>query len=993
MQVTQQLAQKLNSNQKVEKLDYNVVTGDTPTIYAGNANSEHDDEQPSSGGLFNLPSLPTILETIGSISNLKLPNIGLNMNWANLPVGRLDSGLASKLGTLDTDVQGKNRGVEDRPPVWVEGPNGPMLNPYYVETNEDPIPSLENPETIYPVDYIAHVVKSTTPSNEEARSASSILFPGNSVKKRGPNPDTFRFPDEPPRLDARGPNNGFIFPGSQMVRPQNSIGNKEPNPHRHHPLPSVIHVGPGQNAGTPFLPGLPRNQQTVRPGLSHIIGIRPGVSTVSKIPMHNQHSFTKKHHHNVKQTQNKWSSPEVINPLSGVSLYQPSEQFKPYHPPNDNNPIQIIAPPRKHSQDIVNLALPHLHLHPTNIHRDSIKNDTNTVALPLDNADVIGYSNPTDVLQQDKGYAPDTPPIAPELEQDVNDENIKVTITSSPPTTTNKNPLLVYPDYDLEIPGPYTATQSIFTPGYIETTTISVNGPASEHINTLPSEAPQEDLITNTSATFPSKINDDDSHSIDDILDLLFAAEKEVAQEDMNYDTFEYPVNNEGEQTNDTQTNVASNHTLQKSDLLLFNFPVEKYNHELPVSDEPPLVTTLKSIFSPISSLDYELNQDINRFNLGQDNLFLVPDSSTTTEINIPPQSEFPPFKVTTAPTVTINATSTLSSVELAQFPPGIHENINKFPSKVSLSESQGNIEDYGPLNLGVGVSVLQGKPSPDKIVELQYENKDEDEATNIADQHLISPDLDEYETESKPKENLLKELIALAGDSYYRKFAKNEPPANVRTAEPYTINSQGQLPLYHNSHHLFPNNRYGNQPNNLVPPQGDNFNGGGFGVPTISRVRPASISVVNIDLEEEKPPSNLLPPLTPALTPPRESVEDPALVYDHYLQNQHKQKKEEGYDDKGLKNEVQPSPRFGTLHPESEEGPKIPSNNRGIDWYYNNYFRDYGNSSTIPTGGSKLHKQSSSSRATEMNESLFVVHGTLLLLYIQNIINKYAIT
>ncbi|XP_037803875.1 proteoglycan 4-like [Penaeus monodon] len=155
---------------------------------------------------------------------------------------------------------------------------------------------------------------------------------------RQPGGQPGRQPGRPKPGSAQGPGSGQQKrPHQVSFRPGSPI------------LPSVTYVGPGPNSGTPFLPGLSIKQQgrplpgrpgTQNQGPGRVPLTPPPVSSGSSPP--GQATGT-------TWPGNLWSQPEVINPDSGVSLYQPREPFQPYQPHDPNHPITVVDAPNMSS--------------------------------------------------------------------------------------------------------------------------------------------------------------------------------------------------------------------------------------------------------------------------------------------------------------------------------------------------------------------------------------------------------------------------------------------------------------------------------------------------------------------------------------------------------------------------------------------------------------------------------------------------------------------
>ena len=933
VQVTQQLSHKISSQDKVQQsLDYNVVTGDTPTIYAGNPSGETDIQETttiSSGVFGSLPSLSSVFETIGSISNLQLPNIGLNVNWADMPIGRIDSDLASKMGTVETETQEK-KSKKERPPFWVDGPNGPILNPAYVPNDTNVVPNLKNPEKIYPASFLSSLLPALSTSRNSQIKSSTIIFPDSSTGRGGPNPDNFRFPDDPPKLDARG-QPGFTFPGfSSFSIPESETSQK---PALRKPLPAVVHRGPGQNSGTPFLPGLTPKEQNKGPVPSHIIGLRSGVGTVSKIPLERKTVW------NVQSPKReiKWSKPESVNPLSGVSLYQPSEQFQPYHPPNNNNPIKIIAPPN-HSNNPNGFRPPRPPMNTFGINQPVTtypENSSETQTVFLENADILTYANPSELHQEEKILTVDTVPIVPELADDTVSE-IETYDEGTPKpllSSTVDRPVYKYPDYDYH--GNYfSSTESIKQYDYYHSQNSAEIAP--ETIDTEHNEGSAQ----NVSSAFPVKINDD-SFDFDDTLDILHAAEKEVVQDEPAYDLslIETAVNDS--EIQDQSLNVNSSHIdidLLDSDLFIDQNASLSY-HDYYDRDLP--------------TYDLDINVEISDYDVPpakEDNIgVLIPSHGVpTTETNVA-SSTLPPFQITTPKEETTTFVPTHHSLqEFSQRPPTVYGTIRKDPQKVVLSESKGSEEDYGPPNLGAGVSVLQGKLSPDKIEELQQETSGQSSRNNDELPLPISPDINPAPL-IHSEEGLLEGQTLFPEETSVIKSSNSENKVN----ETDTINNQllkiDEPEVYEEEILTGPSGFRDSDVESDLPQTGL-FTG--FGIPSVNKVHPPGVSVLDVSHSADHFNNNQPPSLEPALAPPQdEDIPYIALQQHHEALHDQTQPKTQVE----IAENPYPEQKFGTLEETSNEKPVHASSKTGIDWYYNNYHKDYGNNTQIPTGRNKL--------------------------------------
>ena len=1011
--MTQQISQKLNSNEQTKQLDYNVVTGDTPTFYAGSSSSDKDEVQPSaSGGLFSsLPSLPSILETIGSISNLKLPNIGLKMNWANFPIGRVDTGdgLSAKVGVPASDqARGANGGMDPiGPPLFIQGPNGPIINPEYIQSHA--IPNLSNAEKIYP----STILEPGRLNYPSSQISPTIKFPeDNSQGKRsGPNPDSFRFPDDPPKTDMRG-HDGFPFLG-----PMNIDVNQPPTADRTihqriRPLPSVINVGPGENSGTPFFPGLSRIQphNSIRQQTpSHIIGGRPGHGTVSKVNIQRDRNVQViSNLQENKRPIGLWSNPEVINPHSGVSLYQPSEQFKPYHPQHINSPITIITPPNSHSPELTGLVPPK-QLTKSGVGSTSLTRTKGVVG----NIDVLSNLHS---LNENPSLG-NSVPVAPELIAH-NKQQYDITPTTSS-TTLGSIPEF-YPDYDYAIEGLYSTTKSVQIPEYIQTT-MHGNPSYFETSTEIPIKG-----YNNDSSGFPLKISDDDTPSIKGILDLLYAAEKEVQQQENNYDPH-VVTDNKTEHQNILDQNL---HSVQPIESDLSGQPWYQDDDISHLSNSEVLHEVVGQLqdskdsdsMSPLD-VQHHLTSDGSfhpihpKLNLPLDRLPPV-ESST-----VRPMSGELDF-IDPVPSIT----QTL--MELTQRPPTIYGNIRTKNNGVVISPSQGNIGDFVPPPVGKGVSIVFDKSK--SFLDDQLTDQDDSgvikispELPNTAD--VIGANLEEkglagidaLEATGHVENNFRKQLPTIAPEDFedYSLFRYDDPTMY----ETIRYGGFGGNPVTHHNGHgdntfagvvLSNINRAVqqsiNNPNNVavsdspppLPTQPDytykdtrNYNLGLENQPLpvfdqdhqdnydlYQGNHPSSQDVLNINEHQRDmssgfgdsppPPSttpdytykltnehSLRPPLTPALAPPHLDSNSPAQVSLRQLATS-----EQVSNPKTTFRDLDDKPRFGTLETESIDGVSN-ANEKGTDWYYNNYYKDYGNGTDIPVGGNKLAVENSGSR------------------------------
>ncbi|CAL4137307.1 unnamed protein product, partial [Meganyctiphanes norvegica] len=377
---------KISASSQIEKLQDPVlkpeqssqqitaVTGDTPTIYAGSATNDHTDGNKNQNtdtalGLFSGLKLPSIPNLIESLVNLNIPNIGLNVGWGGLPIGRKESaGILSKTGPVEKSKP--MRGPDQNHPIWIEGPKNP--HPHFMA----PPP----PPSIAPT---SNVKSSRQPSSYPFTSQDPVI---SKVPMRLPDPvrgPGLAIGNIPERPDFVFPDGYHIIPGSRpsqiikvprpQVRPENAqtVVAGHIHPHsvsdqfrpQHNP---VIHVGPkpgpGENAGRPFLPGLTINQSKQgTSGQKYIIEkvsgqtAEPTYSFPSNLDL-SSHLESSKIYHDIMESSNtastlampNWSSPEAIHPDSGVSLYQPKHPFFPVQPNNPNHPISIVDGPDFH---------------------------------------------------------------------------------------------------------------------------------------------------------------------------------------------------------------------------------------------------------------------------------------------------------------------------------------------------------------------------------------------------------------------------------------------------------------------------------------------------------------------------------------------------------------------------------------------------------------------------------------------------------------------
>ncbi|XP_018026214.1 uncharacterized protein LOC108681673 [Hyalella azteca] len=966
LQVTQQVTQKLAST--LPNPDYNLITGDTPTIYAGNPSPDPDPPQESSSLFPGLPSLPSILQTIGSISNLKLPNIGLSMNWAKLPVGRIASPdpLSSKFGVAASGVERKNS--NSKPPLWIEGPNGTILNPMF-DLQQPLVPSLENPKKIYPNDLnVSHSSNSALDSfaspsisfhtAEEGRSSQSIIkFPEdrsrNSGFLKGPNPDNFRFPDDPPRSDGRA-QSGFSFPSNGGFPHRQANDRRKATPPsltRQHPLPSVVNVGPGMNAGRPFLPGLAGNQPNMRSRPSHIIKSRPGLASVTRVVEEDTRTQGQ------TRSQPQWSTPEVINPLSGVSLYQPLDQFMPYQPPRTDNPIREIPPPFNHGPHIPGLVPPKI----ANVTRNS-----NRLHEQHENSEILTYLDPTNLMENNPL---EVVPFVPEFEGKLSSDTSEVSTESS---TTVVSTTVFFPDHDQALR--LRSTPSLDVPGFAASTV------SSQLVDSIPQKPLKilqiNDSYKNVSASsFPVGISDDKPHSIDDILDVLYGLE-------------------DGDALDRPHTPVPFPH----NDSL--RLPHNLTNEELPLGLGPPPSIRIATEPTHEQSSFSSPTLPNPAYPSGLSHPIFEPVDSTKSPL---PLDQLPPRRENSH----IDTTEySVASTTFSQRPPTVYGTFRNEPTPVPISESLGDQDDFVEPQLGLGVSVMHGKPSPEKKHQLHLQAADA--AAQIPENdHLvqISPDLGPV--------NILGEGPDLDTSSPVTRYAfgiTNEDPKKI-------IRTYGLDADRIRDHSLYPIDdiallkalRYGSGPLNsaggLIPPpasenppvaqtttpyqdsfydyqetleepiasfqpSGDPFSNSDFSS-TRSRepqdfvdyredydVPEAPQShVFSSSVDKVSPPprysgggpdtifrEDFVPSLSPsmAVPPPQglDKIGDPHIA----LRQQHPLSEHEEPKAGPLQEDVV---RQGTLEKDSKEGPLRDN----VDWYYENYFRDYSNSTNVPIG------------------------------------------
>ncbi|KAK7017980.1 hypothetical protein SK128_003665 [Halocaridina rubra] len=358
-----------NQEQLLSSSNIHTVTGDTPTIYAGSGSGHSDDvkqdSQPGTG-LFSGLKFPTLPNIIESLTNLNLPNIGLNVNWGNLPIGRQESGALPNVNPLSGDKPMK--GPDENQPIWIDGPASPhplFTAPPPPPTQESPPPTLSRGPAVAANTHVnsGHTPLKTQNNNSEslAKSPPSLSFsgiPGHIIPIGRPT-NVWRLKPKPGQVQAVRP---AQKEHSQSLQPNNHQRKRPIFVHgSFHPqastpksvLPPVMHSGPGPNSGKPFLPGLSANQQDNSHipqslivnhedsvsqrdnAVSQNTALLPPPSPVDVVPGGR----------NTNWEEPKWSPPEVINPYSGVSLYQPGEPFHPYQPDDPNHPITVVDAP------------------------------------------------------------------------------------------------------------------------------------------------------------------------------------------------------------------------------------------------------------------------------------------------------------------------------------------------------------------------------------------------------------------------------------------------------------------------------------------------------------------------------------------------------------------------------------------------------------------------------------------------------------------------
>lgn len=338
--------QAVRSNQSEQLLsssNIHTVTGDTPTIYAGSAGHTDDNKQQDSG-LFSGIKLPTLPNLIESISNLNLPQLGLNVNWGNIPIlGRQDTGLLGKSGPLGMGKPMKGPDVSN--PIWVEGPSSP--HPLFPNPPSPP-PPKDLPPPLSP-----DKNPSRGPHPVSAPGGSFVFPTGQGDRLRPGVPGVVVPVTRPSNIWALRPQPGRPRPGNiqgpgsgQQKRPPHQVNFLPGSPI----LPSITHAGPGPNSGTPFLPGLSIKQNgrplPTRPPSVQNQG--PGSIPLTPPPVP-PGSSPSGQGAGTTWPGNLWSQPEVINPDSGVSLYQPREPFQPYQPHDPNHPITVVDAPNMSS--------------------------------------------------------------------------------------------------------------------------------------------------------------------------------------------------------------------------------------------------------------------------------------------------------------------------------------------------------------------------------------------------------------------------------------------------------------------------------------------------------------------------------------------------------------------------------------------------------------------------------------------------------------------
>ncbi|KAL7637784.1 UNVERIFIED_CONTAM: hypothetical protein RMT77_011396 [Armadillidium vulgare] len=307
----------------ISSVSSDFVTGDTPTIYAGPPpnkvpESQEDGKDSNTGNFFGfkLPGFPSILDTIGKF---KLPNLGLNVDWAGLPFGRIEDrkSFASINDAINPLLQNLNptRGPDSDDKVWVQ-----------VVQNKDK-------ESLF----------SSLPKNKTSITA-NLSGRGNHTNhakfyetrlppfvNKGKDPiASLNVDEEPIAFSEPHPGDGFV--GTVNQDTQTAF------------RPPILTIGPGPNSGTPFLPGLVTNKNEPLPlvpnrdfqqynqrtrGLnnSDIRGIIPETPNL-KFPGNKDESESW-----------RWSPPEG-NLYSGLSPYPPEGSFQPIKTIYPNMPIK-----------------------------------------------------------------------------------------------------------------------------------------------------------------------------------------------------------------------------------------------------------------------------------------------------------------------------------------------------------------------------------------------------------------------------------------------------------------------------------------------------------------------------------------------------------------------------------------------------------------------------------------------------------------------------
>ncbi|KAG7173540.1 artichoke-like 3 [Homarus americanus] len=557
--------------QAVSSSNIHIVPGNTPTIYAGSSNNINKQgpttTESSLFGNIKFPTLPNLLDTI---SNFNIPNIGLNVNWGNLPgFGRHESGSVHKFGQADEDKPMK--GPDQNQPIWIEGPGPASPHPLFPH----PHPPVRESMALTP----PHV----TPSREPNSAPHPHHHPEQEVVWEGAPRVTVT-----PQVPFRGPEVPFVFPAGQgerlqpgvpgfvvpVSRPTNVWIERPPlaqNPH--HPiarpvLPSVLHAGPGPSSGTPFLPGFQANQQQqdehghpiiisrLPSGASdfsppdseeflthpHASDILSGGPASAPVPQSGQRSHV---------TQAKWSPPAVIHPDSGVSHYQPHEPFLPYQPHNPNHPITVVEPPQisvaNHETSFSLNEAPRAPTHTTPVLADMSPSESQLLG---------GSNSPSGAVNTVSRPMVSSPP-----DQTATGSHLPGSLSSFVPSSgINQPPILstqlgdprphlhdhhhVDPSPDLptilqsrpthSLPAESTPTT---TPVLQTTSTLQLVPSPTPHTNTI---SPDTHLVTPTHTQPPppdtvpqhsQQEPDEPTHSLSDLLGLLYAAEEEVQLE------------------------------------------------------------------------------------------------------------------------------------------------------------------------------------------------------------------------------------------------------------------------------------------------------------------------------------------------------------------------------------------------------------------------------------------------------------------------------